>query len=67
MSELLESGLTKEQRDQCAFNDAELEAARIQADLDYLAGQKRRDATRIALLHELELREFQTSRKDVLL
>lgn len=68
MSEILDSyaRLDAERADALDQDDA-MEAARIQADLDYLAGQKRRDATRIALLHELELREFQTSRKDVLL
>lgn len=37
------------------------------ADLAHVANQAERRKREIALLHELELREFQTSRKDVLL
>lgn len=37
------------------------------ADLAHVANQAERRKRDIALLHELELREFQTSRKDVLL
>lgn len=37
------------------------------ADAEYVARQDERFKQRLALLHELELREFQTSRKDVLL
>lgn len=82
MSELLESRLTQEQRDECARNDAALIAEMFpmdprpahipeseweKADAEYVARQDERFKQRLALLHELELREFQTSRKDVLL
>jgi hypothetical protein len=49
-------------REDLERSDAELtafsEEQLLQADLDYLAGQKRRDQQRITLLHEIELNEL---------
>lgn len=73
MSELLESRLTQEQRDECARNDAALIAEMFpmdprpahipeseweEADARYVADQKRRERDRLALLQELELAEL---------
>lgn len=73
MSAILDSALTKEQREECARNDAALiaevfpmdprpahipESEWEAADLAYLEGQKRRERDRLALLQELELAEL---------
>ena len=63
MSQILESALSAEQREACAVNDAELEAARIQADLDYLAKREQRFRETLRVLHEMECNELRAIRR----
>lgn len=70
MSLLLESGLTDEQREACARNDAALIAsmfpleggfteAELQAgDVERLRRQKEREAECLRIAHELDLQEM---------